>query len=406
MNRLVRVLCASLVTAGFTTSATAQSLDADTPSPLAAQIVREAQSSDVQASLKRQDKSLRKEQDVLMRATQTPLVAAKVQAIIQARENIAASNNLLIGGTPGSEEQLQRTLETILSIMRPVYGFCSGAPWVNEQTHDWSTWKDAVTAISSPVAAVARSVGVIFQYDDAQSTTPRLGPTAFVVGKSHIITNRHVLLDYAYPDSNGVWHMNDDKQVLTVSFPWEYSQCFSRTTPREVRIVGIEAAGKTDAENADFAILRTEDNALPPPAPMADKYDLYEGQKIAVIGYPSRPLNCEAARPGQECATLSEAQIDTIFELPNHAVPFPAERFAPGTTRPELKTDAVMFSYDSSTWGGNSGSPVIRLSDGKIVGLHSGGKTKSKGKEMEGIYNNGLKVDRIRKALAEAGVTQ
>lgn len=380
MNRLVRVLCASLVTAGFTTSATAQSLDADTPSPLAAQIVREAQSSDVQASLKRQDKSLRKEQDVLMRATQTPLVAAKVQAIIQARENIAASNNLLIGGTPGSEEQLQRTLETILSIMRPVYGFCSGAPWVNEQTHDWSTWKDAVTAISSPVAAVARSVGVIFQYDDAQSTTPRLGPTAFVVGKSHIITNRHVLLDYAYPDSNGVWHMNDDKQVLTVSFPWEYSQCFSRTTPREVRIVGIEAAGKTDAENADFAILRTEDNALPPPAPMADKYDLYEGQKIAVIGYPSRPLNCEAARPGQECATLSEAQIDTIFELPNHAVPFPAERFAPGTTRPELKTDAVMFSYDSSTWGGNSGSPVIRLSDGKIVGLHSGGKTKSKGK--------------------------
>lgn len=406
MNRLVRVLCASLVTAGFMTSATAQSLDADTPSPLAAQIVREAQSSDVQASLKRQDKSLRKEQDVLMRATQTPLVAAKVQAIIQARENIAASNNLLIGGTPGSEEQLQRTLETILSIMRPVYGFCSGAPWVNEQTHDWSTWKDAVTAISSPVAAVARSVGVIFQYDDAQSTTPRLGPTAFVVGKSHIITNRHVLLDYAYPDSNGVWHMNDDKQVLTVSFPWEYSQCFSRTTPREVRIVGIEAAGKTDAENADFAILRTEDNALPPPAPMADKYDLYEGQKIAVIGYPSRPLNCEAARPGQECATLSEAQIDTIFELPNHAVPFPAERFAPGTTRPELKTDAVMFSYDSSTWGGNSGSPVIRLSDGKIVGLHSGGKTKSKGKEMEGIYNNGLKVDRIRKALAEAGVTQ
>ncbi|AJC15075.1 S1 family peptidase [Pandoraea sputorum] len=406
MNRLVRVLCASLVTAGFMTSATAQSLDADTPSPLAAQIVREAQSSDVQASLKRQDKSLRKEQDVLMRATQTPLVAAKVQAIIQARENIAASNNLLIGGTPGSEEQLQRTLETILSIMRPVYGFCSGAPWVNEQTHDWSTWKDAVTAISSPVAAVARSVGVIFQYDDAQSTTPRLGPTAFVVGKSHIITNRHVLLDYAYPDSNGVWHMNDDKQVLTVSFPWEYSQCFSRTTPREVRIVGIEAAGKTDAENADFAILRTEDNALPPPAPMADKYDLYEGQKIAVIGYPSRPLNCEAARPGQECATLSEAQIDTIFELPNHAVPFPAERFAPGTTRPELKTDAVMFSYDSSTWGGNSGSPVIRLSDGKIVGLHSGGKTKSKGKEMEGIYNNAIKVDRIRKALAEAGVTQ
>lgn len=407
MNRLACLIGAGTLMCGVATHVFAQSGDVSASSPVTSRFVREAQSSDVQTFLKQQDKSLLKEQAALLQAPQTPLIAAKVQTIVQARDNIASAKQLLIGSSPNSEEELTRQLETILAVMRPVYGFCSGAPWVNEQTVGWETWKDTVTEISSPIAAVARSVGVIFQYDDdAPSTIPRLGPTVFVVGKSHVITNRHVLLDYAYRDSAGKWHMNDDKQILKVSFPWEYSQCDARTTPREVRIVGIEDAGLTDADNADFAILRTEDNALPPPAPLADTYDLYEGQKVAVIGYPSRPVNCNAARPGQECAGLSEPQIDKIFELPNHSVPFPAERFAPGYTLPVQKVDPAIFTYDSSTWGGNSGSPVIRLSDGKIVGLHSGGRARTKGKQMEGIYNNAIKVDRIRKALADANVTQ
>ncbi|AKM30189.1 hypothetical protein AB870_08820 [Pandoraea faecigallinarum] len=377
------------------------------PPAVATQVVQEARSSDVREALKQQDLSLKKEQAALLRAPQTPLIAAKVDGIAKARMNIASANNLLIGGAPDAEEVLTDQLETILAIMRPVYGFCSGAPWVDEQTVGWATWRDAVRPISSRIAAVARSVGVIFMYDDAQSTIARVGATVFVVGKSHVVTNRHVLKDYAYRDSSGKWVMNDDKQILSVSFPYEYRKCDARTTPRDVRIIGIESVGDADDDTADFAILRTEDNALPPPPPLADVYDLDDGARVAVIGYPARPVNCEAKlRPGEECANLTDPQIDALFALPNHSTTFPAERFAPGFTIPSPKLDDMLFTYDSSTWKGNSGSPVIRLSDGKIVGLHSGGKSRNKGKQMEGIYNNGIKIERVRKALADAGITQ
>lgn len=404
MIRLPHRLAAGLLVSSVVGHAVAQTQAPSVATPATSQALQEAESVNVKALLRKQDQALKKEQAVWLKASQTSLVAARVQDIGQARENIAAATRLLDGEPPRSLKDLKEKTETIRVVTRPVYGLCSGAPWANEQMTAWNNWRDYITAVSTPLAAVARSVGVIFQYYQADANSkPRymsLGATAFVVGKSHVITNRHVLQSYAYLDSKGAWRLYD-KQVLVVSFPWEYSSCAVRTTPREVRIVAIEAVGG-DGENDDYAILRTEDNALPPAAPLATRFDLTEGARVAVIGYPSRPVSCAGASASDDCTYLSEQQIDTMFKLPDSQIPFPAERLAPGMLLVNPSLDPQQFSYDASTWGGNSGSPVVRLSDGLIVGLHYGGYG---GDSEKATYNNAIKVDRIHKALSDAGIT-
>ncbi|WP_174995133.1 trypsin-like serine peptidase [Pandoraea anhela] len=373
--------------------------------PVVTQALQEATSLNVRAQLIKQDQALQKEEAAWKKNVQSSAVTAKVQDIGEARENIAAATRALQGDTPTSLSELKKTAETIRAVTRPVYGLCSGAPWADDKMMAWNSWRDYISDVASPLVTVARSVGVIFQYyqpsANAKPEYMSVGATAFVVGKSHILTNRHVLKKYAYIDSQGKWRLYD-KQLLLVSFPLEYSSCAARTPPRDVRIVAIEAVGE-DGENNDYAILRTEDNALPPAAPMAPKFNLTEGSRVAVIGYPARPVSCSGAEAGEDCTYLSEKQIDTMFKLPDSQVPFPAERIAPGMLLVNPSLDPQQFSYDASTWGGNSGSPIVRLSDGMIVGLHYGGVG---GDTEKATYNNAIKIDRILKALADAGVTQ
>lgn len=405
MNRLNLGIAIGALITGYTIHAGAQTQAPNVATSAATQARQEAESLDVKSQLQRQDLALKKEQAVWLKNSQTPLVAAKVQEIDQARNNIAAASRLLDGEPPQSLKDLKEKTETIRVVTRPVYGVCSGAPWANDQMTAWRSWRDYIGDVSSSLATVAKSVGVIFQYYQpdaaAKPTYMSVGATAFVVGKSHIITNRHVLQNYAYIDKQGAWRLYG-KQLLVVSFPLEYSSCATRSPQRDVRIVAIEAVGG-DGENNDYAILRTEDNALPPAAPLAANFNLTEGSRVAVIGYPSRPVSCAGADAGDDCTYLSEKQIDTMFKLPDSQIPFPAERIAPGMLLINPSLDPQQFSYDSSTWGGNSGSPVVRLSDGMIVGLHYGGYG---GDSEKATYNNAIKVDRIRKALADAGVTQ
>ncbi|ODP32319.1 serine protease [Pandoraea sp. ISTKB] len=405
MKRTAFLVVASTLLASYAVSVTAQSQAINTATPVVTQALQEAESLNVRAQLKQQDLALQKEQAAWMRNAQSTAVSAKVQDIGQARDNIAAATRALNGDTPISLQALKTTAETIRAVTRPVYGLCSGRPWADDKMTAWNSWRDYITDVASPLVTVARSVGVIFQYyqptSDAKPQYMSVGATAFVVGKSHILTNRHVLQKYAYIDNQGKWRLYD-KQLLRVSFPLEYSSCTVRTPPHDVRIVAIEAVGE-DGENNDYAILRTEDNALPPAAPMAPNFNLTEGSRVAVIGYPARPVSCAGAEAGEDCTYLSDKQIDTMFKLPDSQVPFPAERIAPGMLLVNPSLDPQQFSYDSSTWGGNSGSPIVRLSDGMIVGLHYGGVG---GDTEKATYNNAIKIDRIRKALADAGVTQ
>ncbi|MFK0379993.1 trypsin-like serine peptidase [Pandoraea sp. NPDC090278] len=407
MSRLPQLIAACVLMLGIGPHALAQSPIANISSEAKSQVLDEARASGIKKILNRQDRLLKQEQTSLF-GKKSAEAKSRLYIIVQTRENIASANQLIDGRPPTSPDKIVTGLETILKTMRPTYGICSGAPILNGQIKDPDAWKNAIDQVSSPIAAVARSVGVIFTYKNEQAVVGQPGATVFVVGKSHVMTNRHVIQEYAYIDGSGKWHMKNDKLVLRVSFPWEYSKCLSRTTPRNVRIVAIEDVGNLDDKYADFAILRTEDNALPPPAPLADTYDLGEQDRVAVIGYPAPPLMCGTASGGKLCTSLNSEQIKAVFGLPDQSVPFSVERFAPGYVIPGPMLDESQFAYDSSTWEGNSGSPVIRLSDGKVVGLHFGGDSESNDDDssMIGIANYAIKVQRIRQALLKVNVTQ
>ena len=49
---------------------------------------------------------------------------------------------------------------------------------------------------------------------------------------------------------------------------------------------------------------------------------------------------------------------------------YDVKRYAPGRVMQPLGPPAAVLNHDCTSLGGNSGSPLIRLSDGKVVGLH------------------------------------
>ena len=77
------------------------------------------------------------------------------------------------------------------------------------------------------------------------------------------------------------------------------------------------------------------------------------------------------------------------------------ERVSPGDILFNPVHVVDQFSYDSSTWGGNSGSPVVSLVDGSVVGLHFEGI----GGNLAGAAdNNAIVMSRILPVLQAHGV--
>ncbi len=88
---------------------------------------------------------------------------------------------------------------------------------------------------------------------------------------------------------------------------------------------------------------------------LADQ-DGADGDIVAVVGYPAR----DSLRND---FTQMERYFKGLYDV---------KRFAPGFL--QAQPGISILSHDCTTLGGNSGSPVIRLGDGKVVGLHFAGR--------------------------------
>lgn len=128
---------------------------------------------------------------------------------------------------------------------------------------------------------------------------------------------------------------------------------------------------------ADIAIAR-----LPLPAagpdfdpqgvPMADE-DAVNGECVAVIGYP--------ARDGRR---NDEQQLERYFRGL-----YDVKRFSPGFLM--VPSGPNRLRHDCTVLGGNSGSPVISLDSGKVVGLHFAGAF--------GIGNSAVRISTLKSVL-------
>ncbi|MEO1528810.1 MAG: trypsin-like peptidase domain-containing protein [Planctomycetota bacterium] len=111
----------------------------------------------------------------------------------------------------------------------------------------------------------------------------------------------------------------------------------------------------------DMALLEVEGLDREPLTLKTQHPDELREKEIAIIGYPAQDSRNDAA--------LQSRIFDDVFNV---------KRLQPGKVklRRELTfsgTQAKAMTHDSSTLGGNSGSAVIEIETGKVVGLHFAG---------------------------------
>lgn len=169
-----------------------------------------------------------------------------------------------------------------------------------------------------------------------------------------VVTNRHVaaLVARRTLEGGGVF-LRDPAQIpfgASIDFNEEYGSTPAQALSFDV----VSMPYLADTTAADVAFLRITGPDLPGPIPIADS-DAALDDIVALIGYPAyddRNKHDPMARYFRD-----------IYDV---------KRYAPGKVTQELGPRSAL-RHDCTSLGGNSGSPLIRLSDGKVVGLHFSG---------------------------------
>lgn len=249
---------------------------------------------------------------------------------IQALEKL--KNGDPVGPTPNE----WAALEYMIRLMRPSQLVHKGTvdddtdPAFDSAFTNWESFRIAVPAF-------AFSIGRISQV----TTTGELGEgTGFVVGPQLIMTNAHVLDAI----SNGTRVL--ERGRANIQFVAE-DQDFS--DPPAIDIIGVRAVHPT----LDACLLEIDDSLARAALQFSDIVADTNCQ-VAVIGFPY---------PDDRDPLFVSSIFGTIFGV---------KRAAPGFvmgTQPETN----LLFHDCSTLGGNSGSPVISMNDGKVLALHSSG---------------------------------
>jgi endonuclease G len=201
-----------------------------------------------------------------------------------------------------------------------------------------------------------------------------------------IITNRHVakLVAKRAADGSGVFIRNTIGVPCGANIDFlEEEGSVANDASRTLKVTRVEYLA--DDLSADAALLLVEAGGFPLPTPMvlADK-EAITGELVALIGYPAFDPRNDA-----------NAQANYFGGL------YDVKRFAPGKVLQALSGETVL-SHDCTSLGGNSGSPLLSLEQGKVVGLHFAGIY---GKENSAVGVATLKAlhSGVRPLVAVAG---
>jgi V8-like Glu-specific endopeptidase len=184
--------------------------------------------------------------------------------------------------------------------------------------------------------------------------------TGWLIAKDVVVTNRHVAEEFAALSITGGnrsfvfkrgWPDRDVRMTARADFRRE----LRNSTPRAFAVK--EVLHIEDDDGPDFAFLRVEGtnagDSLSPALPPAAKAPEAE-QFIATVGYPA----ADSRIPEHEL-------MSRLF-----GDKYNVKRLAPGQV---LRMADGLVLHDCSTLGGNSGSPVIDLLTGEVLGLHFSG---------------------------------
>jgi Trypsin-like peptidase domain len=176
--------------------------------------------------------------------------------------------------------------------------------------------------------------------------------TGFLVADDVVVTNRHVAKQFLVGPPDWPFEAGITARI-------DFNEEFLAGEPREFALTEVVAVSPA----IDIALLRVgttnaAGDGLPPPLPLADTLTVAPGSDVYVIGYPLyNPI------AGGDPEALHRIFSDL----------YGIKRLQPGQVR-SLEPDKREIVHDCSTLGGNSGSCVIDLQAGQVVGLHRGGR--------------------------------
>jgi endonuclease G len=181
--------------------------------------------------------------------------------------------------------------------------------------------------------------------------------TGWLVADDLIITNRHVAELFAQADGRK-FRYRLNQRGRYVGSRIDFREEHKVPTSNEFGIGEILWIAESSDAAPDMAVLKVRRaEGLPEPLEIATK-DAVAGQWIGVVGYP--------AYDDRNDSSLMERIFENIFEV---------KRFAPGRVV-NPGNDRWYLTHEATTLGGNSGSAVLDLASGKVLGLHFGGSFK------------------------------
>ncbi|HEX4738812.1 MAG TPA: DNA/RNA non-specific endonuclease [Allosphingosinicella sp.] len=202
------------------------------------------------------------------------------------------------------------------------------------------------------------------------------------------ITNRHVAQEFAALRAGQAVLSYDPRTMLRRGAWVDFVAEHGNPTVAEARVKGIRYLATEN--RPDVAILELEDNGLASERLSLAGRDAARGDLIATIGFPARD-----SRNG------ADAQNDVFGTV------YDCKRLAPGLIRqPAAPGEGLL--HDASTLGGASGSPLIDVSSGKVVGLHFSGAYLSKNMAVSvASLKDALKGSAVAtRALPNSGQTE
>jgi V8-like Glu-specific endopeptidase len=308
--------------------------------------------------------------------TSTTLGAEDANAfLINAREGLArlahdgVSAKLALDHVVG----LEAVIETDGS--RPSLLIRNG--WIDENDPRLAPWLGEVSSYAHAIQTAIRATGRLIVNGDISNT--QICGTVFMVAPGLAATAKHVVEQTFVQDpaGNNDWFVREGDHV-EVDF---HVEADSPPQPdKRIQVTGVHWASPDtigtmiQRKNLDFALLQLAEVG----PPHLETTDTLPGQngppRLHVIGHPERgslPKSVALAEAGAYYEI-----IDLIF-----GAKFGVKRWSPGhleigpgNLRGD-RTNKRIMTHDASTLPGNSGAPVLDLTNiaDRVVGLHYGG---------------------------------
>jgi S1-C subfamily serine protease len=209
-------------------------------------------------------------------------------------------------------------------------------------------WGSILEQERESIRRISQSVGrieVSFGFGQSQM----IG-TGFLVAPDVVMTNRHVVESFSELDL-GAWRF---MTCLTPAIDY----CGERDSNLQAGFRLVEILGVH--ETLDLALLRVsrearQGGAAPEPLNLASQVpEVLTGRDVYVMGYPA--MDNQGLTPPQVLQDI----FGSVYQV---------KRLQPGKVL-EVEAAQPIFAHDCSTLGGNSGSCVVDLKTGLVIGLH------------------------------------